>query len=199
MKKQLATLALAILMGVLGFAVSGVAVAGNGQPPSPPGQEECEHGNAAKPCKDDPQPDKGKDCEEHGNQGGVNEDHCKADETVPPETETVDVCLNGVIVTLPKGAVDDGSCGIITTITTETETTVTITESVPAEETTTEQIETIEAPVAEAPVAEETPAAPKILATPPVATSVKKQAAVLSVSANAPKPTRKAQQAPVTL
>lgn len=202
MKKQLATFALAILMGVLGFVVSGVAVAGNGKPPSPPGQEECEHGNAAKPCKDDPQPDKGKDCEEHGNQGGVNEDHCKADETVPPETETVDVCLNGVIVTLPKGAVDDGSCGIITTTTTETETTVTITESVPAEETveeTTEQVETIEAPVAEAPVAEEAPAAPEILAKPPIATSAKKQAEVLSVTTKAPKPTRQAQQAPFTL
>ena len=48
-------------MGVLGFAVSGVAVAGvNDKPPSPPGQDECEHGNTAKPCKEDPQPDKGK-------------------------------------------------------------------------------------------------------------------------------------------
>ena len=198
MKKYLGTLLLVVAMGVLGFAMSGVAVAGvNDKPPSPPGQDECEHGNSAKPCKDDPQPDKGKDCEEHGNQGGVNEDHCNADETVPPETETVDVCLKGVIVTLPKGAVDDGSCGIITTTTTETETTVTITESVPAEETT-EQVETIEAPVAEAPVAEDAPAAPGILK-PPVAVPVKKQAAVLGVTADAPKPTRQAQQAPLTL
>ena len=75
------------MMGVLGFAVSGVAVAGvNDKPPSPPGQDECEHGNTAKPCKEDPQPDKGKDCEAHGNNGGVNEDHCKGDETTPTET-----------------------------------------------------------------------------------------------------------------
>ena len=132
----------------------------------------------------------------------MNEDHCKADETVPPETETVDVCLNGVIVTLPKGAVDDGSCGIITTTTTEPETTVTITKSVPAEETveeTTEQVENIEAPVAEAPVAEDAPAVPAIVGTPPVAVAVKKQTAALGVTADAPKPTRQAQQAPLTL
>ena len=57
MKKHLATLLLAVVMGVLGFAVSGVAVAGvNDKPPSPPGQDECEHGNSADPCKEDPQP-----------------------------------------------------------------------------------------------------------------------------------------------
>ena len=66
MKKQLATLALAILVGVLGFAIAGVAAAGNGKPPSPPGQDACDHGNSGQPCKDDPQPDIGKDCVEHG-------------------------------------------------------------------------------------------------------------------------------------
>jgi hypothetical protein len=86
MKKHLATLLLAVVMGVLGFAVSGVAVAGvNDKPPSPPGQGECEHGNSAKPCKEDPSPN-GKDCEAHGNNGGVNEDHCKGEETTPTET-----------------------------------------------------------------------------------------------------------------
>ena len=58
------------------------------KPPSPPGQGECEHGNSQKPCKDDPQPDRGKDCEEHGpKDGGVNEDHCKGDTTPPPCTQ----------------------------------------------------------------------------------------------------------------
>ncbi len=69
MKKQLATFALALLMGVVGFAAAGVAVAANEKPPSPPGQGECEHGNSGKPCRDDPQPEKGKDCEEHGHRG----------------------------------------------------------------------------------------------------------------------------------
>ena len=69
------------------FALGGAAaLAGNlDKPSSPPGQGECEHGNSQKPCKDDPQPDRGKDCEEHGNQGGVNEDHCLI-QTTPVET-----------------------------------------------------------------------------------------------------------------
>ena len=87
MKRHGATLLFAVVMGVLGFAVSGVAVAGvSDKPPSPPGQGECEHGNSEKPCKEDPQPDKGKDCELHGNSGGVNEDHCKGEDTTPTDT-----------------------------------------------------------------------------------------------------------------
>lgn len=72
---------------VAAFALGGAAaLAGNlDKPSSPPGQGDCEHGNSQKPCKDDPQPEHGKDCEEHGNQGGVNEDHCLV-ETTPVET-----------------------------------------------------------------------------------------------------------------
>ena len=91
MKRHGATLLFAVVMGVLGFAVSGVAVAGvSDKPPSPPGQGECEHGNSEKPCKEDPQPDKGKDCELHGNSGGVNEDHCKGEDTTPTDTTPTD-------------------------------------------------------------------------------------------------------------
>jgi hypothetical protein len=57
---------------------------GNGPPTSPPGQGACEHGNSGQECKPDPQPSHGKDCDEHGNQGGVNEDHCL--DTPPPTT-----------------------------------------------------------------------------------------------------------------
>jgi len=188
MKKQLGTFALAILMGVLGFAVSGVAVAGNGKPPSPPGQGECEHGNAAKPCKDDPQPDKGKDCEEHGNQGGVNEDHCKGEDTTPTETTPTD--------TTP-------------TDTTPTETTPTDTtpqETVPTDggnntytPPATVSNEPSSAQSSEPSSSESSEPAPKFLGKPPAATSAKKQAAALGMAADAPKPTRQAQQAPVTL
>ena len=53
------------------------AVAFADQPPAPPGQGECEHGNSGQECKPDPQPEHGQDCEEHGPfEGGVNEDHC---------------------------------------------------------------------------------------------------------------------------
>lgn len=58
-----------------------------GKPPAPPGKDPCSHGNTGKPCRPDPQPDRGKDCEKHGKQGGVNEDHCKG-ETQPPTTTT---------------------------------------------------------------------------------------------------------------
>jgi cobalamin biosynthesis Mg chelatase CobN len=63
---------------------------GNGPPSSPPGQGACEHGNSGQACKPDPQPTHGKDCDEHGQQGGVNEDHCLSttDETTTDETTT---------------------------------------------------------------------------------------------------------------
>jgi len=183
MKKQLATFAVAILVGVLGFAVSGVAVAGNEKPPSPPGQGECEHGNSGKPCKDDPQPDKGKDCEEHGNQGGVNEDHCKGEEipptettppdsTTPPETTTTETTPSGD--TTPGGNNPDAPPV-----------------TVPDEPSSTQPTEPSSS--------ESTKPAPEILGTPPVAAAANKQAAALGITANAPKPTRQPQQAPVTL
>jgi hypothetical protein len=187
MRKHLATLLLAVVIGVLGFAMSGVAVAGvDDKPPSPPGQGECEHGNSAKPCRDDPQPDKGKDCEVHGNNGGVNEDHCKGDETTPTETTPTD------------------------TPTTET----TPTDSTPTETTPNDPTQQVTVPPsgesnASPPSssssepgstrATESPTAPTIVGTPPVAAAAKKQPAVLGVTADEPKPTRQAQQAPLTL
>jgi hypothetical protein len=77
---------IAAMLAAFGLGGAAALAASTDQPPSPPGQGECGHGNTGKPCKDDPQPDKGKDCEAHGNQGGVNEDHCKGEETTPTET-----------------------------------------------------------------------------------------------------------------
>ena len=82
MRKCYTILALIAVLALGLFASA--ALAGNGKPPAPPGQGECEHGNSGKPCRDDPQPEKGKDCDTHGKQGGVNEDHCKG--TTPPPT-----------------------------------------------------------------------------------------------------------------
>lgn len=176
MKKQLATLALAIAMGALGFAVAGVAAAGNGQPPSPPGQGECEHGNSGQPCKEDPQPDKGKDCEEHGNQGGVNEDHCKGEDTTTTDTT-------------------------VTTDTTSTETTPS--ETTPSETTpsvtTPSQTTPSQTTPTEPSSNESSKPAPAILAKPPLATSANEKGAVLGSTTDARKPTRQAQEAPFTL
>lgn len=58
---------------VLTVAVPAAAAPGN---PHLEQSDGCDHGNSGKPCKADPQPDKGKDCDLHGNHGGVNEDHC---------------------------------------------------------------------------------------------------------------------------
>ena len=84
MKSLLAAVVLACGMAIAGFGAAHALA----DPPigGPPGKNPCEHGNAQKPCKEDPQPDHGADCEEHG-KGGVNEDHC-LDETTTTTTTT---------------------------------------------------------------------------------------------------------------
>ena len=72
---------IAAMIAAFGLGGAAAFAASADKPPSPPGQGECEHGNSQKPCKDDPQPNHGQDCDEHGNQGGVNEDHCLNDTT----------------------------------------------------------------------------------------------------------------------
>jgi hypothetical protein len=79
-------LMIAAMIAAFGLGTAAAFAASSDKPPSPPGQDECEHGNTQKPCKEDPQPDRGADCEEHGNHGGVNEDRCKETETTPTET-----------------------------------------------------------------------------------------------------------------
>ena len=194
MRKYLATALLAVLTGVLGFAVSGVAVAGvSDKPSSPPGQEECEHGNAAKPCKDDPQPDKGKDCETHGNNGGVNEDHCNGVETTTTDTTTTDTTTTDTTTT------------DTTTTDTTPQTTTRTDGSQPNPPALTGSSGTTSTDVPSSNSSDTSPATPTVVGLPPVAESAKKQAAakeqpaVLSATANAPKPTRQAQQAPLTL
>lgn len=49
-------------------------------------EDGCDHGATGKPCRPDPQPTHGKDCELHGNHGGVNEDHCLTNPTTSTTT-----------------------------------------------------------------------------------------------------------------
>jgi hypothetical protein len=203
MKKQLATFALAIVMGMLGFAVSGVAVAGNGKPPSPPGQDECEHGNAAKPCKEDPEPDNGKDCEEHGNHGGVNEDHCKGEETPPSDTTPSDTTPSDTTpgqttpseTTTQPAVPSDGSNPSAPPSTASGEPSSTQQPDGSFTQTTDPSPEQ----ASESSSSQSSQATPKVLGKPPAAAAKKKPATALSVTATAAKPTRKAQQAPLTL
>jgi hypothetical protein len=70
----------ALAVALLGFAAS-VAVAdpgnGHGPPPTVPGSPGgvCSQGASDKPCRPDPQPGHGQDCEDHGAAKG-NENHC---------------------------------------------------------------------------------------------------------------------------
>lgn len=73
---------------LLAVSIALIPAAANAAPKDPHQEETdgCDHGHTGKPCKDDPQPDHGKECEVHGNHGGVNEDHC--DEQEPTTTTT---------------------------------------------------------------------------------------------------------------
>lgn len=98
---------LIVFLAAVAVALGGFSVAladpgnGNGPPATNPGSpgDDCSHGNADKPCKDDPQPDRGKDCEDHGNARG-NEDHCEGTTTTPEEPPVV---TEPPVTTTPEG------------------------------------------------------------------------------------------------
>lgn len=77
-----------ILLGLaIVFTVALPITAALADPPtSPPGQDECDVGNSDHTCVPDPQPTNGQDCEEHGNNGGANEDHCAGTTTTTTAT-----------------------------------------------------------------------------------------------------------------
>ena len=199
MKKQLALLALTVGLGVLGFTAASVAVAATQTPPgTPPGQGECAHGNSGKPCRDDPQPGNGKDCQEHGNKGGVNEDHCAG----PVETTTEETTTQGTTTQ------ETTTQGTTTTQVTTTEapggqTTPTVTPTLDAGSTTSTETETSTSTSkgADDSTGESSTGRTRSSA----ASSAGKAAvaptkhAVLGASAVAPKPTRQAQEPPFTL
>ncbi|CAN5293873.1 hypothetical protein BH18ACT12_BH18ACT12_01200 [soil metagenome] len=90
MRRTMLKMSGAVSLTALGLlAASWVGGASAQQPPAPPGQGPCSHGNTGKECKPDPQPEHGKDCDEHGPyEGGVNEDHCLGQTTTTVETTT---------------------------------------------------------------------------------------------------------------
>ena len=98
MKRTIAVLALAAGAVLL---VQGVTAASPGV-----GQGPCQHGNSNKACRPDPQPSHGKDCEQHGKNGGGNQDHCIAAPSSPNPTPTPSptTTVQGVTLTRPAGA-----------------------------------------------------------------------------------------------
>jgi hypothetical protein len=91
-------LAIGLMLVAAGLAMTPGTVAADpvGDPPGNDGV--CQHGNSDKSCREDPQPDHGKDCESHGANADGNEDHCLADElneppvtsSPPPSTSTTE-------------------------------------------------------------------------------------------------------------
>jgi len=133
MKRIILTVGVAALLMVGGVAASAVASSAD-KPPAPPGQGECEHGNSQKPCKDDPQPTHGQDCDEHGpKNGGQNEDHCKTEttteETTTEETTTQETTTSG---TTTEETVTTSTPQQSVPATTVTETTASSSPSAPA-------------------------------------------------------------------
>lgn len=87
--KKLVVAAAVVAIALLIFV--GATSTNAGKPAGgPPGQGECNHGNSLRSCRPDPQPSHGADCDEHGNHGGVNEDHCapRVDPTPRPTPST---------------------------------------------------------------------------------------------------------------
>lgn len=120
----------AITVLALGVGAS-FALAGNPHG-EPPGQGDCSHGATGKPCKPDPQPEHGKDCEKHGKNGGVNEDHCKppttpTDTTPTTPTDTTPTTPTDTTPTTPTDTVPTTPTDTVPTTTTPVETTPTVT------------------------------------------------------------------------
>jgi hypothetical protein len=131
MKPVVRYLALAVVLAAGVF--TSVALAG--KPPSPPGQtsnpgspgDDCSHGNSDKPCKPDPQPGHGSECDDHGNASG-NEDHCTATTTAVPNvssststTTSTEAGGTSNTPTSPAGGIagtTTGPIGVVTTTTT---------------------------------------------------------------------------------
>ena len=106
MSLRLSALALAAAVVALGL------VAGDGRRGAALGADPCSHGKTGKDCRPDPQPTNGKDCEDHGKRGGVNEDHCAG--TTSTTTETTPTG------TTPTGTTPTDSTPTVTTPTTTT-------------------------------------------------------------------------------
>src|SRR5262245_1691347 len=93
----------AAMLMAFGFGGAAAFAATADKPPTPPGQPNCEHGNSGAECKEDPQPDHGGECQEHGKLGGQNEDHC-LDGTTPTETTTSETTQEKTTHTEPTPA-----------------------------------------------------------------------------------------------
>jgi hypothetical protein len=111
----------ALVISLIAFGLvtaSWVTGASAQQPPEPPGQGPCSHGNTGKECKPDPSAN-GKDCDLHGQNGGVNEDHCLATTTTTDVVSTTDPAVTTHETTTTNGNATTTTNGPTTTAATE--------------------------------------------------------------------------------
>ena len=186
---------IAAMIAAFGLGGAAAFAATADKPPSPPGQGDCEHGNAQKPCKDDPQTDRGQDCDQHGKQGGVNEDHCAGDSTT---TETT----TEATTTEETTTTETTTTGTTTESTPGETTTSTPTESTPTQTSSSETTsETGTTPAETTPSTDENEQSPGVFS-PPAQPSKTGGDTTQLVSAGAsqaaPKPSKAAQPAPFT-
>lgn len=129
-------LLLVSLIAACGFFAA-IAFAGNG---NPPGRDPCSHGNSGKDCRTDPSTN-GKDCDPHGKNGGVNEDHCKGTttSTVPTTTTAPTTTTTPTTTTAPTTTTLPTTTGTTPTTTTNPGTTTSTTPTTTAVTTTTRE------------------------------------------------------------
>ena len=181
---------IAAMIAAFGFGGAAAVAASGDKPPSNPGSpaDNCSHGNSNKPCKEDPQPDRGKDCDDHGQARG-NEDHCEEVDTT--HTDTTDTTHTDTTDTTHTDTTDTTHTD--TTGTTHTDTTDT-TGTTQTETTGTTQTETTETTTTEETSTEEEPQ----VFTPPTADKPAKNNGGTAVAGVVQAPSTAAQAAPLT-
>jgi cell division septation protein DedD len=178
------------ILGALLVAHGGVAAVaadhgngkGNGPPATVPGSpgDDCSHGNSGKDCRPDPQPEHGKECDDHGNARG-NEDHCGPVDTTPDETTPDETTPDE---TTPVETTPVETTPEVTTSTPETISTPTASTPEPTAPSTTTSTTPVQPPAAKPPVAKVAKKAAKAKATKVVAVAKKANGVVVVTTAD---------------
>lgn len=100
----------------------------------------CDHGATGKECREDPSTN-GKDCEVHGQHGGINEDHCLSTTTTTTAPTTTTTTLSPVASTTTTTTTGGAASSPSTTTTLPT--TPSVESSAPAATTTSVAVPTL--------------------------------------------------------
>jgi hypothetical protein len=85
--------------------------------PDPPGNDGvCSHANSDQPCRPDPQPDHGKDCEAHASNFDGNEDHCATQVPTSQPTQVNTQVATAIPTSQPTEVPTTPPTGVPTTV-----------------------------------------------------------------------------------